>query len=71
MSELREALAHQREALHALTQSRANAGAWMDEQRRDLDRSCLDPLVADGRRLYDALRKAADEILAAQRMTGE
>ncbi len=67
MSELRQALTSQREALQALTHSRASAGAWVDDQRASLDKHCLDPLAADGRRLYEAMKHASQEILAAQR----
>jgi hypothetical protein len=71
MSELREALSRQREALLALAQSQANSGAWVDDQRRSVDKGCLDPLAADGRRLYDAMQRASQEILGAQRMVSE
>jgi hypothetical protein len=68
MSELREALSQQRQALQALAQSQAGAGAWVDDQRRNLDKTCLEPLTADGKRLYDAMQQASQQILAAQRM---
>jgi hypothetical protein len=71
MSELREALSRQREALAALRQSRADATAWVDDQRRSLDRGCLDPLEDDGRRLHEAMKKASEAILAAQGMVAE
>jgi hypothetical protein len=71
MSGLREALGRQREAMRSLAESQANAGAWVDDQRQSLDRSCLEPLSADGRRLYDALRRASREIIAAERMVAE
>lgn len=66
MSELREALGHQRLGLQALSQSQGNASAWVDDQRRSLDKGCLEPLAADGRRLYEAMKLASLEILAAQ-----
>ena len=68
MSELREALALQREAIAALRSSRADAAAWADDQRISLDKGCLDPLTTDAHQLYDAMKRASDEILAAQRM---
>lgn len=71
MSELREALALQREALTALKSSRADATAWTDDQRVSLDKGCLDPLTTDGQRLYDAMKRISDEILSAQRMVAE
>jgi len=71
MSELREALSRQREALAALRRSRADATAWVDDQRRSLDRECLDPLEHDGRRLHEAMKKASEAILAAQGMVAE
>jgi len=68
---MREALSRQREAMRALAESQGNAGAWVDDQRRSLDRGCLEPLTADGRRLYDALQRASQEIIAAERMVAE
>jgi hypothetical protein len=66
MSELREALSLQREALQALAECQAKSGAWVDDQRRSLDSGCLEPLAADGRKLHEAMKRASQEILAAQ-----
>jgi hypothetical protein len=68
MSGLRDAIALQDGALSELQQSRTGSAAWADDQRHSLDRQCLDPLQADGRRLLDALRKAGHEIAAAEGM---
>jgi L-serine deaminase len=68
MSEMREALNLQREALRALRESESRAAAWVDDQRHRLDKECLEPLAADGRRLQDAFQRASQEILAAERM---
>ena len=66
MSGLRDAIAVQQQALTDLSRSRASSSAWVDEQRASLDRNCLDPLATDGKRLLEALRKAAHEIAAAR-----
>jgi hypothetical protein len=68
MSEMREALNLQREGLRALRESESRAGAWVDDQRHRVDKECLQPLTADGQRLHDALQRASQEILAAERM---
>ena len=68
MSGLRDAIAVQQQALGDLSRCRAASAAWADEQRVSLDRNCLDPVTADGKRLLDALRKAAHEIAAAQQL---
>jgi hypothetical protein len=68
MSGLRDAIASLQRALADLQQSREASAAWSDPQRQSVDRQCLEPLAADGRRLLDALRKAAHEIAAAEAM---
>lgn len=68
MSGLRDAIALQQRALSELQQSRSSSTAWTDEQRQSLDRQCLDRLQSEGRHLLDALRTAAHEIAAAERM---
>lgn len=65
---LRSAIAQQQQALSELERARAGSAAWDDDQRRGLDRDCLDPLSVEGKRLVEALRKAAHEIAAAQGM---
>lgn len=66
MSGLRDAIAGQQRALSDLRRSREASAAWSDERRRRLDRQTLDPLTRDGERLLEALRKAAQEIAAAE-----
>jgi hypothetical protein len=66
MSGLRDAIAAQQRALGELKRSREASAAWSDEQRHRLDRQTLEPLAADGQRLLQALRAAAQEIAAAQ-----
>lgn len=66
MSGLRDAIVVQQQALSELARCRAGSSAWADEQRASLDRNCLDPVTADGKRLLEALHKAAREIDAAQ-----
>ena len=67
MNDLRDAIAVQQQALSDLSRCRAGSAAWADEQRMTLDRTCLDPVTADGKRLLDALRKAGHEIAAARK----
>jgi hypothetical protein len=68
MSGLRDAIAVQGRALAELEQTRQGSSAWSDDQRRSLDRNCLDPLTADGKALLESLRRAAREIADAQRI---
>jgi hypothetical protein len=68
MSRLSAAVAQHHQGLAELQRSRAASDGWSDEQRHRLDRQCLQPLEQDGRRLLDALRRAAAEIAAAEAM---
>jgi hypothetical protein len=68
MSGLRDAINTQAGALGELQRSRDGSVAWADEQRYGLDRQCLEPLDKDGRRLLEALRKAAHEFTTAEGM---
>jgi hypothetical protein len=69
MAALEEARRQIDDARRGLEQSRANAAAWSDAQRAQLDRSVLDPMTADVLRLSLALAYAARDIdLARQRL---
>ena len=68
MPGLRDAINLQQRSLSDLERSRNASTAWSDQQRQQLDRQCLEPLTADGRRLVAALRKAGHEIAAAEAM---
>jgi hypothetical protein len=68
MAGLRDAIALQQAGLSDLQRSRDASAAWADDQRENLDRQCLDPLAAEGKRLLEALRTAGHEIAAAEGM---
>jgi ribosomal protein S18 acetylase RimI-like enzyme len=55
-------------AIGDLRAAREAAAGWRDDQRETLDRSCLDPLEAQGRWLAQALMRAAAEIADAERL---
>lgn len=71
MAVFRDAINLQRRSLGELERARNESSAWADEQRLRLDRKCLDPLQADGRRLVDVLSKAARDLLDAERMLAQ
>jgi hypothetical protein len=70
MSALNQALALQQRSLAYFRQARTSTAAWSDAQREKLDRHSLDPLEADGQRLFEALRRAAQEISSAEVQLG-
>lgn len=68
MTALAGAIDLQQRALSDLERSRNASSAWSDEQRERLEHQCLEPLLADGHRLLQAIRLAAREIAMAQTM---
>lgn len=53
-----------------LARSAGDAIAWRDDQRTQLDRSRLDPLVEGARTFSGDLRQAIDAVAEAQRVIG-
>ena len=70
MPSLQDAVGAQQAALSTLTRMVESTVSWHDDQRVQLDRDRIGPLLHDGGRLLEVLRRTAEQVAAAERQLG-